>query len=167
MSTLEVKFYSHRIGVAHFDGLVPVAGNTFKCFRFGPEQGRLRRGLFSFLTLIDVMSQKFCFFFQTAFVGLLRLISKGRSLEVQLVFRLYVFGTSLLLYEVLRMTYLWEDALISLSLELGQANMSKCAGLRLLHGLGRELIEIGIEVAVACRKVTIDARTQILPLLTL
>lgn len=106
MSTLEIKLYSHRFGVAHFDGLVPVAGNTFECFGFGPEQGRLRGGLFGFLTLFDLVSQKFCFFFQTAFVGLLRLISKGRSLEDQLVFRLYVFGSSLLLHEVLRLSKL-------------------------------------------------------------
>ena len=55
----------------------------------------------------------------------------------------------------------------SLSLELVQTNMSQETSLRLLHALGGDLTEIGIEVAVACRKITIDARTRVLPLLTL
>lgn len=48
-----------------------------------------------------------------------------------------------------------------------QTNMSQETSLRLLHALGSDLTEIGIEVAVACRKVTINARTRVLPLLTL
>jgi hypothetical protein len=48
-----------------------------------------------------------------------------------------------------------------------QTNMSQETSLRLLHALGGDLTEIGIEVAVACRKITIDARTRVLPLLTL
>lgn len=75
MSTFEVKLDSHGLGVAYFYGLVPVAGDAFECFRLKPEQGCLRGGFLGFLTLLDVMGQKFCFFFQTAFVGLLRLIS--------------------------------------------------------------------------------------------
>ncbi len=39
MSTLKVELDSHGIGVAHFYGLVPVAGDAFKSFRLGPEQG--------------------------------------------------------------------------------------------------------------------------------
>lgn len=39
VSTLEVKFNAHGLGVAHFDGLVPVAGNTLKRFRLRSEQG--------------------------------------------------------------------------------------------------------------------------------
>ena len=48
-----------------------------------------------------------------------------------------------------------------------QTNMSQETSLRLLHALGSDLTEIGIEVVVACRKTTIDPRTRVLPLLTL
>ena len=63
VSTLEVKFYSHCFWVSHFDGLVPVAGDSFKCLRFGPELGSLAWALFSSAAFFNLMSKKFCFFF--------------------------------------------------------------------------------------------------------
>lgn len=63
VSTLEVQFNSHGLGIAHLYSLVPVAGNALKRFRLRSEQGRLRGGLFRFLALFDVVSQKFGFFF--------------------------------------------------------------------------------------------------------
>lgn len=84
----------------------------------------------------------------------------------QLVIGLYVF-TSLLLHEELRLSQMGRETLRSLCLELGQANLCRVASLRLLHSLGGKLAEIGIEVAVACRKITIDDGTWILSLLTL
>jgi hypothetical protein len=58
------------------------------------------------------------------------------------------------------------ETLRSLCLELGQADLRRVAGLRLLHSLGGKLVEISIKV-VACRKSTIYCGTCILSLLTL
>lgn len=139
MSALKVQFYSHGFRVAHLDSLMPVAGNTLKCLWLGPEQRGLCGCLFGFLTFFDVVSQKFGFFFQATYLRLLCLISLWRSMKDQLILWLYISGTFLLLHEEL-LGVMRHETLRSLGLKLGQANLCRMAGLRLLHGLGGKLV---------------------------
>jgi hypothetical protein len=52
---------------------------------------------------------------------------------------------------VMRHEILW-----SLGLELAQAILCRMSGLRLLNRLSGKLVEVGIKVVIACRKITIQ-----------
>lgn len=72
----------------------------------------------------------------------------------QLILRLYISGSSLLLHQEL-LGVKRNKTLSGLGLELSHADLGRMTGLSLLHVLGGKLVDISIKVVVACRKVTI------------
>lgn len=83
------------------------------------------------------------------------------------IVRKYVFPTSLMLHEKLALRERRNKTLWRLSLELGQAHLVDMSILSLIAYLLSYRAQIRIKVVVTCRKGSIWASTQILPLLTL
>lgn len=72
MSTFEIKFDPHGFWIANFNCLVPIAWDSFECFRLWPELLSLCRSRpFGFTTFFDLMGYQFSFIFQATFLGLM------------------------------------------------------------------------------------------------